>query len=133
MKPLDIFGDTPRELYGRVSQVLSRHGYTGEYYSRMNIPESPWCPCLTSSGAPIFQTGSHIIWECRQYSAHQYILEEACPDLHDPDWHVNHLGEHKKALPALIDFLKISGAFTKLGIPFHPNLILPLECLKKPP
>ena len=133
LKPSDVFKDTLRELYGRVSQVLSGHGYTGEYYSQMNIPESPWCPCSTSSGAPIFQTGSHILQECRWYSAHRHILEDACPDLHDPDWQVDRLGEHKKALPALIDFLKSSGAFTKLGIPFHLNLILPPERPKKPP
>ena len=132
-KPSDVFKDTPREVYGRVSQVLSGHGYTGEYYSRMNIPESPWCPCSTSSGAPIFQSGSHILRECRRYSAHRHILEDACPDLHDPDWQVDRLGEHKTALPALVEFLKSSGAFTKLGIPFHLNLILPPERPKKPP
>ena len=69
-KPSDVFKDTPREVYGRVSQVLSGHGYTGEYYSWMNILESPWCPCSTLSGAPIFQTGSHILRECRRFSAH---------------------------------------------------------------
>ena len=132
-KPSDVFKDTLRELYGRVTQVLSGHGYTGEYYSWMNIPESPWCPCSTSSGAPIFQTGSHIVQECRWYSAHRHILEDACPNLHDPDWQIDSLGEHKTALPGLIEFLKLSSAFTKLGIPFHLNLILPPERPKKPP
>ena len=133
-RPSGIFKDTLREIYGRVTQALSGHGYTGEYYARMRIPEAPWCLCSTSSGTPIFQSRSHILCECQRYSVHRHILETACPDLHDPDWQVDKLGEPESALPALIQFLQITGAFTKLGMPFHLNLILPPPPrLKEPP
>ena len=59
--PSSIFLGTPREVYGRVSQTLSGHGYTGEYYAKMKIPESPWCLCLTSVGAPVYNNRLHIL------------------------------------------------------------------------
>ena len=131
--PTTIFKDTPREVFGRVTQTLSGHGYTGEYYARMRIPESLWCLCSTSDGAPVFNSRHHVLKECRRYSRDRRILIDDIPNLLDPDWQVASLGEPKKALPAFVRFLENSGAFTKLGIPFKLNLILPPPRPKKPP
>jgi hypothetical protein len=75
--------------------TLSGHDYTGEYFAKMNVPESTWCLCLTSDGAPVLHTHLHTFRECRRFSAHHHILEEAIPDLHDPEWTTNRLGEPK--------------------------------------
>ena len=131
--PSSIFLGTPREIYSKVSQTLSGHGYTREYFTKMKIPESPWCLCSTSIGAPVYNTCLHILRECQRYSSSRHLLTDDIPDLHDPNWKIKNLGEPKKALLALISFLDKSGAFTKLGVPFHLNPILPPERPKKPP
>ncbi|KAF9642985.1 hypothetical protein BDM02DRAFT_3104989 [Thelephora ganbajun] len=81
--PSKFFRSTPRELYGRVVQTVTGHGYTGEYYTEMSLDQSPWCPCSTD-GAPIHQTCLHILRECRRYNAHRHTLSQAIPDLFDP-------------------------------------------------
>ena len=130
--PIPFFRSTDREIYGRVTQTLTGHGYTGEYYAKRVPSESPWCPC-SSAGAPILMTRLHILRECNRYASHRHILTSAIPDLMDPSWSPAMLGEIKRALPALATFLKSSGAFTKLGTPFRLNLILPPPRDPRPP
>ncbi|KAF9651395.1 hypothetical protein BDM02DRAFT_3110842 [Thelephora ganbajun] len=88
----------------------------------MSLNQSPWCPCSTD-GAPIHQTRLHILRECHRYAAHCHILSQAIPDLFEPSWQP-HMLASPSSLPAFVSFLQKSGAFTKLGIPFHLNLIL---------
>ena len=99
----------------------------------MKIPEAPWCLCSTSVGAPVYNNRLHILREYRRYSSSCHLLTDNIPDLHDPNWKIENLGEPKKALLVLISFLDKSGVFTKLGVPFHLNLILPPERPKKRP
>ena len=113
--------------------MLTGHGYTGEYYSRMKLENTkPWCLCSSSDGAPVFHTRSHILKKCPRHTPFRHILEDVIPDLHDADWDLASLGEPKTLLPFLISFMNESGAFTKLDIPFSLNLILPPEQPKKP-
>ena len=130
--PPAFFHTTPREIYGRIAQTLSGHGYTGEYYARMLPRESPWCRCSTTLGAPVLMTRDHILRHCTRYTTHRPSLHNGIPDLMNPTWQPHMLGS-PAALPALARFLKDSGAFTKLGIPFHLNLILPPPCDPRPP
>ena len=130
--PIPFFRSTDREIYGRVTQTLTGHGYTGEYYVKRVPSESPWCPC-SSAGAPILMTRLHILRECRRYAEHRHILTSAIPDMMDPSWTPAMLGETKHSLPALAVFLKRSGAFTKLGTLFHLDLILPPPRDPRPP
>ena len=47
-KPDNLFKTIPIELSGRLTQVLTGHAYTGEYYQRMNIPDKEheiYCDC----------------------------------------------------------------------------------------
>ena len=122
--PPPFFRITHREIYGRIAQTLTGHGYTGEYYARMLPNEPPWCPCSATPGALVLMTRDHILRHCSRYSAHRHILERRVPDLMDPSW-LPHLLGTPTTLPALARFLKDSGAFTKLGTPFHIDLILP--------
>lgn len=60
-----FFKSTPHEIFGRITQILTGHGYTGEYYKRMHLEESPWCPCSRDSpDAPVLTTPLRILWEC---------------------------------------------------------------------
>ena len=62
--PTNEFINTNCELFGQVTQTLSGHGYTGEYYSRMKLDVSPWCLCSANPGALVFHTRYHVLREC---------------------------------------------------------------------
>ena len=59
-----MLGDK-REVFGRLTQCRTGHGYTGEFYRRFVPNESSDCPC----GEPL-QTRKHIIRDCARYEAH---------------------------------------------------------------
>ena len=60
--PSTFFCSTDREIYSRVSQMLTGHGCTGEYYKRSKPKESPWCLCTSIVGvAPVAMTCDHIL------------------------------------------------------------------------
>ncbi|KAF9645053.1 hypothetical protein BDM02DRAFT_3081030, partial [Thelephora ganbajun] len=87
--------------FGRVTQTLTRHGYTGKYYPISNVPVSPRCPCRI-----------HIILrKCPRYNRDRYILIQSIPDVTDPAWKVPLLVGPKRALPAFAHFSRKSGAF----------------------
>lgn len=131
--PTEVFKETSREVFSRVTQVLTGHGYIGSYYHRFNIPNtSPWCKCSVP-GAPVLHTREHVLRECSRHQEHRPILAEADEYFYDLDWSVDTLGEPKSRLPALVKFLTKSGTFTKLDTPFSLNLILPPPRPKKPP
>ncbi|KAF9644410.1 hypothetical protein BDM02DRAFT_3121934 [Thelephora ganbajun] len=89
----------------------------------MSLEQAPWCPC-SADGAPIYQTHLHILQECNHYATQHHILLEVIPDIYNPSWQP-HLLASPSSIQTFTMFLQKSGAFTKLGIPFHLNLILP--------
>lgn len=105
LKPDDIFTTTPREIFGRLIQCRTGHGFFGEYYAKFVPSESTQCPCGTST-----QSRHHILTECARYAEHRPILEKAAPGLFLPDL----LGT-KPGIAATANFIKKSGAFTKTG------------------
>ncbi|PBK59867.1 hypothetical protein ARMSODRAFT_847147, partial [Armillaria solidipes] len=48
-----------REIFGRVFQCHTGHGYIGEYYSQFVPSENVNCPC-----GEAYQTREHIICKC---------------------------------------------------------------------
>jgi len=58
------FRNTPREVFGQITQLLTGHGYIGEYYMRFVPSESPWCPCTDEVYHPTLQTRDHLIFHC---------------------------------------------------------------------
>ncbi|RDB17330.1 hypothetical protein Hypma_001787 [Hypsizygus marmoreus] len=106
-KPKEHVISTPREVFGRLTQCRTRHGFIGEYYAKFVSTESIECPCGEN-----FQTRHHIITECERYNSHRHLLTKDFPELSLPDI----LGT-KKGLEALVKFLTKSGAFTKTGEP----------------
>ena len=119
--PNDIFKQTTRELFGRMTQTLTGHGYTGEYYQHMKLDTSPWCACSTNPGAPVLHTRWHVLALCPRHARFRHILPTA---LTDPDLDFLELGVISN-LKSLLHFMHVSGAFTKLDRPFHLDLILP--------
>lgn len=122
--PSDLFKDTTRELFGRLTQTLTGHGYTGEFYAKFHIPDaSPWCLCSSSIGAPVLHSRRHVLSQCPRHARFRSILKEA---LRDPDLDMKMLGD-PSSLKSLLHFMHVSGAFTKLDRPLTLNLILPPE------
>lgn len=104
-KPYDIFKAAPCEQYGRATQVLTGHGYIGQYYHRFQLPDTtPWCP-RSHPGTPIFQTREHLLKECSLFSTHHHILTDADAYMDDPGWKVGRFGEPTHRFPELIHFL----------------------------
>lgn len=120
-KPTDLFKQTTRELFGRMTQTLTGHGYTGEYYRRMKLDASPWCLCSSTPGALVLHSRRHVLSLCPRHSRYRHILTTA---LTDPDLDFLELGVLSN-LKSLLHFMHVSGAFTKLDRPFHLDLILP--------
>ena len=101
-----------RELSSRLTQVLTGHRYTGEYYAKMNIPDkSHSCP----SDGTTFQTRDRLIRDCPLYeTARNKILMPVLPRLHNPRFSLGSLFK-RKSHSHLITWLDKSGAFTKVG------------------
>ena len=115
--PNKIFKNTPRELFGRVIQTVTGHGYTGEYYQHFVPTESPWCTCTDEVTDPTLQTRHHIICECSRYEAFRNILRKNYPNLHTHNFSLHPLFDPRNGLHSLIHFMHKSGAFTKTGVP----------------
>lgn len=72
--------ENSRELFGRLLQCRTGHGYTGEYRKQFVPGESVDCPC----GEP-FQTREHLIRECPLYEDQRDILREISRDISLPE------------------------------------------------
>ena len=121
--PDSDFDNTPREIFGRITQILSGHGYIGEYYLNFVHSESPWCPCTDEVLNPTLQTRDHILYECPRYEAHRHLIDNRS---------TFSLANPKDGLQDFIKFLKATGAFTKMGLPLPDPPALPPK-KKKPP
>jgi ribonuclease HI len=98
-----------KEVFGRVTQALTGHGYIGEYYHRFGIDGVTHCEddeCL--------QTRYHILAECSRYQQHRLSLAAVSENMS-----LQVLFSSKKGLRALAVFLEESGAFTKDGRPYR--------------
>ena len=122
MSPDAAFETTPREIFGRITQISSRHGYLGEYYLNFVFSESPWCSCADEVSNPTLQTREHILYDCPRYADHRYLIN---------DRPFKSLINPKEGLHDFIKFLKRSGAFTKMGLPLPDPPPLPQK--KKAP
>jgi hypothetical protein len=107
LSPTERFRQTPREVFGRLIQCRTGHGYIGEYYSRFVPAEDVDCPC-----GETFQTREHLLRECPLYGGQRHLLTKVSRDISLPEI----LGT-KDGVKALSEFLKKTGAFTKSGRP----------------
>ncbi|KAF5350420.1 hypothetical protein D9758_012444 [Tetrapyrgos nigripes] len=114
LKPTKLMKETKyglnREVFGRVTQCRTGHGFIGEYYKRFVPDENVDCPC-----GEALQTREHVLCDCPIYEPHRDILRGASENLEMPEL----LGT-KDGIEALTEFIQKSGAFTKTGKPLHP-------------
>jgi hypothetical protein len=96
------------EIFGRVIQCRTGHGYLGEYYNRFVPSKDIDCPC----GEHI-QTREHVLRDCIIYEQHRNILRETSETIALPVI----LGS-EGGVEALALFLEKSGALTKHGNPY---------------
>ncbi|KAJ7495394.1 hypothetical protein FB451DRAFT_1214003 [Mycena latifolia] len=102
LRPTPPFQSLKREVFGRVTQCRTGHGYTGEYYSRFAPSEDVDCPC--GEGC------KHLLRECPLDQ--RYILEKVSRVVSLPE-----IMGKIEGIVALAEFLEKSGAFTKTGEP----------------
>jgi hypothetical protein len=103
--PSHIFCNTSREVFGRLTQCRTNHGYTGEFRRRFLLQEDFRCPC----GEEV-QTREHIITQCVIHEEKRDALRKISRDL----WLPTILGT-KEGIVALTTFLKETTAFTRDG------------------
>lgn len=113
-KPHEHFKNLPRKLYGRVTQCRTGHGFFGEYYSHMRVPENVDCACGEE-----YQTRSHIIRDCYLHTAARQKMTNSLTNLTDKT-----IFGTKEGIIALSEFIKESGAFSK-GERAEPELETP--------
>jgi ribonuclease HI len=112
-----------KEVFGRMTQMMTGHGYIGEYYKRFHIDDDTQCntdKCL--------QTRQHIIAECSKFRQHRRELKKVS---HNMSLQV--LLGSRKGLRAMATFIEESGAFTKNGRPFRRLELKELLSSHEPP
>ena len=116
ISPNDVFRSTPRELFGRLTQTLTGHGYTGEFYQRFIPDETAWCRCTDTNIQRVLESREHILHECDRYAYHRPTLRNQPTST---------LFGSESGIRTLITFMRNSGAFTKTGQPRPDPVIRP--------
>jgi len=104
------------EIFGRLTQARTMHGYNTYYYNRFNLDRDPHCPCghLVSPDVPE-RIRDHILHSCEAFNEYRHILTQTSRD-HNPAILMGSI----KGLLATAKFLEASGAFTAEGKPYFP-------------
>ncbi|EUC60717.1 reverse transcriptase from mobile element jockey protein, putative, partial [Rhizoctonia solani AG-3 Rhs1AP] len=89
----------PRRITSRLVQLITGHGFFGEYRNRLFPDESPSCSCGES-----IQTVPHLLFHCPHTEAQRPILSKVSPDL-NPAF----LFAKPKGLRAVYRFIEQSG------------------------
>ncbi|KAF8828234.1 hypothetical protein HHX47_DHR4000457 [Lentinula edodes] len=105
LKPTKRLKETPREVFGRLTQCRTGHAFLGEYYAQFVPGENINCPCGED-----LQTREHILRACPRYDNFRHILRKASDDIC-----LKEILGTEEGIEALTEFLEESGAFTKTG------------------
>ena len=115
-KPNTVFkqlGNKP-EIFGRLTQTRTMHGYNAFYFQQFNIDRDPHCPCgLLIQADEHRQIRDHIFNNCKAYNKERRILSQASCD-YDPGILLGSI----KGLLTMAKFLEESGAFSAEGKPY---------------
>ena len=117
-KPVKAFHQLANdpEVFGRLTQIRTMHGYNPPYYHRFHIDRDLSCACgIEFNPADISFHRRHVLNSCDEYITHHHILAQGSR-ARDPTI----LLGSTKGLLAVAKFLKTSGAFTRDGQPYHP-------------
>jgi ribonuclease HI len=97
-----------KEIFGRMTQLFTGHGYNGEYYARF-VPDND----TACNADHILNSRNHILLYCSKYEQHRHILRKISPNLS-----IQTLLRTNKGLMAVAKFIEKSGAFTRSGSPY---------------
>jgi ribonuclease HI len=98
------------ELFGRLTQTRTMHGYNAPYFERLNIPYNPDCECGERLPLDPSRMQEHVLHSCYTHREHRHILSAAHRD-HSPAILLGSI----KGLLATAKYLKMTGAFS------HPD------------
>jgi ribonuclease HI len=121
-KPNEVFmklQDQP-EVFGRLTQMRTMHGYNPHYYHRfLKVEYGPNdLNCICDHYLPPYPARhfrNHVLHNCEAYEDHRHILTKVSR-LH----HATILLGSKKGLLETGRFLKETGAFSATGTPYQP-------------
>ena len=118
IKPSKVFLQLQNqpEVFGRLTQARTMHGYNPHYYARFALDGDPLCVCgHLVPPFPPQRFRDHVLHNCEAYNNHRHVLTAVSRDHHAPIL----LGS-PKGLLATAKFLCESGAFTSTGQPYLP-------------
>ena len=125
-KPDKVFyqlGKQP-EVFGRLTQTRTMHGFNTAYYARFNLRPEQTCVCGLPMPPDPIQVRDHVLHSCNQYDEQRHVLTES-----SRHHHATILLGTEKGLLATAKFLLTSGAFTTNGRPYEPPTIPPMPSL----
>lgn len=91
--------DCTRADTARLVQLISEHGFYGEYHDKMKHEISPQCSCGES-----IEGIRHRLYHCRDTAAYRYILKGCSPTLDEQE-----LFGTVEGLNTVSKFIKVSG------------------------
>jgi ribonuclease HI len=115
LKPPKWFKKVSRPVTSRLTQFITGHGYTSEYFDRFKIPNRGTCDCSTTSATPyppVPLSREHAIKACPLFGAAQGILQRHAPQITHRKWPAANLLK-KDFLEHFITFLSESGALSR--------------------
>jgi hypothetical protein len=117
IKPNKVFAqlnDEP-ELFGRLTQVRTMHGYNPDYVRRFKLDRDENCACGPVEFRDAEHVREHVFFQCDEYLQYRRGIFKIC-HIYDP----GRIFGTTKGLFATVDFLRSSGAFTSSGAPYVP-------------
>lgn len=117
LKPRQHFTHTPQEVYGRLIQCRTGHGFFGEYYATFVPTEPIMCSC----GEPR-QTREHILRDCPLFARQRIHLRHVSYNII-----LNEILGTEKGIKALAKFIEESSAFKKVGLEREGDLVVRRE------
>jgi hypothetical protein len=101
------------EIFSRLTQIRTMHGYNVSYFNRFHIEHEPECLCTEIiPPVPPSRIHDHIFHNCEEYQTHRYILT-AVNRQHSPTI----LLSGNKGILAVAKFIELTGAFSSTGKP----------------
>ena len=109
------------EIFGRLTQLRTMHGFNMYYYRRFNITNRDWdCECSDTTPPNAEAVREHVLHLCPLFADDCREFLTTVSRLHKT---LTLLGSNKGLL-TMVNFLKSSSALTSNSKPYHPPKML---------
>jgi hypothetical protein len=115
LKPPKWFKKLNRPITSRLTQFITGHGYTTEYFDRFKIPNRGACDCstsLTTPYPPVPLTREHAIKACPRFADARESLRRHAPRVSHRKWPTSNLLK-ADLLEHFVTFLTESSALSR--------------------